>query len=101
MDGCICDGCVGVQGHGFDCRRNGIACEKYCCSIVDPCLVDVGGYVVDHPVDPGFAGGVRVVYYQGDGLGACGDCVSGECRGAVLAIAGVFDWQAGAVVKGI
>jgi len=52
-------------------------------------------------VDPGFAGGVRVVYYQGDGLGACGDCVSGECRGAVLTIAGVFDWQAGAVVKGI
>lgn len=26
--------------------------------------------IVDHPVDPGFAGGVRVVRYQGDGPSA-------------------------------
>ena len=32
----------------------------------------VGRYVVDHPVNPGFAWGVRVVQYQGDGLCACG-----------------------------
>ena len=31
--------------------------------------------IVDHPVDPGFAGGVRVVRYQGDGLCACGDVI--------------------------
>jgi len=35
----------------------------------------VGRYVVDHPVDPGFTGCVRVVHYQGDGFGACGDVV--------------------------
>jgi len=28
----------------------------------------VGRNIVDHPVDPGFAGGVGVVHYQGDGL---------------------------------
>ena len=33
-----------------------------------------GGWCgVDPKVDPGFAGGVRVVHYQGDGLGASGD----------------------------
>ena len=42
----------------------------------------VGRNIVDHPVDPGFAGGVRVVHYQGDGLCACRNGVPGECRGA-------------------
>ena len=35
----------------------------------------VGRYIVDHPVDPGFAWGVGVVYDKGDGLCACGDGV--------------------------
>jgi len=35
----------------------------------------IGRNIVDHPVDPGFAGCVGVVHYQGDGLGACGDGV--------------------------
>ena len=35
----------------------------------------VGRYVVDHPVDTGFAECVRVVRYQGEGWGACGDGV--------------------------
>jgi len=35
----------------------------------------VGRNTVDYPVDPGFAGGVRVVHYQGDGPGAWGDGV--------------------------
>ena len=35
----------------------------------------VGRNIVDYPVDLGFAWGVRVVYYQGDGLCACGDGV--------------------------
>ena len=35
----------------------------------------VGRYVVNHPVDPGLAGGVRIVHYQGDGLCACRDGV--------------------------
>ena len=61
----------------------------------------IGRNIVDHPVDPGFAWGVRVVYYQGDGLGACWDTIPYECGGAVLPVAGVFDWQAAAVAKGI
>ena len=34
-----------------------------------------GRYIVDHPVDPGFAGCVGVVHYEGDGLCACGDTI--------------------------
>jgi len=46
----------------------------------------VGRNVVDHPVDKGLTGGVRVVYYQGDGLCAFWDTTPYECRGAVLPI---------------
>ena len=35
----------------------------------------VGRYIVGHPVDPGFTGGVGIVHYQGDGPGASEDGV--------------------------
>ena len=43
---------------------------------------------VDHPMDPGFAGGVRVVQW-GDRLGACGDGGQEGAGDPVLSVAGV------------